>query len=184
MRAGVSNEKKRLQSGLAHRPAHTPENLQFRIALGTRASKSRFSSSAHHEIGNLARVSRGQIKNVSWCARVRERRGLTNVLSERASAHTRSQSTQAGRPTTTLLITQRRARNYFGAARKQCISRRKTIQMYACVSFDLWCWVSHAAAPPTKKDKSLARHGAWMRDARAPLSLVLFIFSHCERRRP
>jgi len=34
--------------------------------------------------------------------------------------------------------------------------------MYACVSFDLWwCRVSHAA----RKIKSLARHGAWMRDA-------------------
>lgn len=61
--------KKRLQKWAgASVHTHTQQNLQFRNTPGTRARKSRFSSSAHHEIGNLARVSRGQIKNVS-CTR-------------------------------------------------------------------------------------------------------------------
>jgi len=176
----TSQEKKRLQKWAgASVHTHTPKISSF---ASRRARKSRFSSSAHHEIGNLARVSRGQIKNVS-CARTRTRplAGLTNVLSESTHAEPSKREREARRPSAdnnSVNYTEASTRNYFGAARKQCISWRKTIQMYACVSFDLWCWVSHAAAAinhPKKRRVWLDMVRGCV--TRSPLLAVLFLYS-------
>lgn len=101
--------------------------------------------------------------------------------------HTRGERARARRPTdpptTTLLITQRRAHGIILAWRAN--SALAGEKQYKCTHV---CPLTSGAGfrtppAPTKKEKSLARHGAWMRDARSSLALLsLFIFaSHCER---